>query len=106
MSGGEPGWEVEWLREENALLKREDELLRQRIHLLEGVAHRQKEGVEQCRACQRDLPKEPPRRCPECDLACAGKGWEGIDAQGKARHGDVMLYEAFWAALCPAHRGE
>lgn|GEM_PF-237182 len=58
-----------------------------------------------CVACQKGLPPDPPRRCPECGYVFAGRGWGGIDAHWKARHTDVMSYADFWTSLCPAHGG-
>ena len=54
-------------------------------------------------ACK--LKPHDPRVCPLCDHEFKGKGWDGIDAHWRSKHGAVMRYEEFWNALCPSHRG-
>ena len=34
-----------------------------------------------------------------------GRGWAGIESHWRTLHTDVMSYEEFLGALCPAHRG-
>ena len=59
-----------------------------------------------CLCCERQIRLSRPRICPECNHVFKGVGWGGIDAHWRARHEDVMSYEAFWASLCEAHRAE
>ncbi len=54
-------------------------------------------GAEtRCRCCERGLPKELPRKCPECGHVFKGNGWDGIDAYWRSGHEGVMRYEEFW----------
>lgn len=57
-----------------------------------------------CRCCAKGTPETGARQCPECGHVFRGSGWDGIDAHWKSKHDGVMLYEAFWAGLCAAHR--
>jgi hypothetical protein len=57
-----------------------------------------------CRCCERKIPEERPRVCPECRHVFQGNGWDGIDAHWRAKHQAVMSYEDFWNGLCDAHR--
>jgi predicted nuclease with RNAse H fold len=59
-----------------------------------------------CLCCERQIQLSRPRICPECTHVFRGVGWGGIDAHWRARHEDVMTYEAFWGSLCEAHRAE
>ena len=101
-----------WTRQENELLKRENQVLRERIAHLESavaVSRRREQRdavVGECLGCARNTSKELPSRCPECGQQFQGKGWEGIDGHWKANHDDVLPYEQFWRDLCPAHRGD
>lgn len=56
-----------------------------------------------CLACEKGVPARGRRRCPLCDRVFRS-GWEGVDAHWRARHGDVLAYEAFWSSLCREHR--
>lgn len=53
----------------------------------------------------RRLEPEQPRECPTCDKVFQGRGWDGIDAHWRAKHGHFIRYEEFWAGLCAKHRG-
>lgn len=57
-----------------------------------------------CRCCQKNVPAERPRVCPECGHVFKGNGWDGIDAHWRAKHEQVMSYENFWDGLCSEHR--
>jgi hypothetical protein len=59
----------------------------------------------QCRCCERRVPKQGPRLCPECGHVFQGNGWDGIDAHWHSKHEKVMPYRDFWRSLCDAHRG-
>lgn len=37
--------------------------------------------------------------CPECGHEFQGDGWDGIDSHWKAKHANVMSYEAAWPLL-------
>ena len=52
-------------------------------------------------------PFERPRVCPLCGHIFAGKGWDGIDAHYKSKHGrDTGIeYEQWWFSICPGHTG-
>ena len=67
-------------------------------------AHRSADTA--CPACAKGISESGPRQCPECALVLRGKGWAGIEAHWQAHHTDVMTYEEFWSALCPAHRAD
>jgi hypothetical protein len=69
-------------------------------------AHKAK-GGPRCPSCRKGIPhsRKWPRQCPECAQVFQGRGWAGIESHWRAEHGDVMRYEDFFAALCPAHRG-
>jgi len=58
---------------------------------------------DSCRCCQENIPLERPRVCPECGHVFKGNGWDGIDAHWRAKHEQIMPYEAFWDGLCPEH---
>ncbi len=62
-------------------------------------------GKPACGCCERSLPYELPRVCPECGHVFKGNGWDGIDAHWRSQHESVMKYEQFWESLCPRHRG-
>lgn len=68
------------------------------------TAQERRPSEKSCLACRKRLPKRGRPRCPACGLAFKGRGWDGVDAHWKARHGDLMPYAAFWQALCPDHR--
>ena len=57
-----------------------------------------------CRCCQENIPVERPRIWPECGHDFKGNGRDGIDAHWRAKHEQVMSYEAFWEGLCPEHK--
>ncbi len=57
-----------------------------------------------CRCCEKKVPIERPRVCPECRHVFKGKGWDGIDAHWKSKHEDIMPYKAFWESLCEEHK--
>ena len=59
---------------------------------------------EPCLCCRRGQPGNCRKICPECGHVFQGKGWDGIDAHWRAKHEDVMPYEAFWESLCARHR--
>jgi hypothetical protein len=40
-----------------------------------------------------------PRVCPECQHVFQGNGWDGIDANWKAKHGSVMPYSEAWPLI-------
>jgi hypothetical protein len=65
-------------------------------------AHRAR-GALTCPSCRKDIPASGPPQCPECAQVFRG-GARKLDAHWKARHLDVMSYQDFLAALCPAHR--
>ena len=69
-------------------------------------AHRASRPLE-CLSCRKGIPRgrQWPRQCPECAQVFRGRGWSGIESHWRAQHDDVMPYEDFLAALCPAHRG-
>ena len=58
-----------------------------------------------CRCCEKEIPTDGPRICPECDHEFRGKGWDGIDAHWRAKHEHIMPYKDFWGSLCREHRG-
>jgi hypothetical protein len=62
-------------------------------------------GKPACPCCERGLPCELPRVCPECDHVFKGNGWDGIDAHWRSQHESLMKYEQFWESLCDGHRG-
>jgi hypothetical protein len=45
------------------------------------------------------MPKTNAKVCPECDHEFQGNGWDGIDAHWKARHEQIMPYEAAWPLI-------
>ena len=57
-----------------------------------------------CKCCEKNVPVERPRICPECRHEFKGNGWDGIDAHWKSKHEDVMPYKEFWSGLCKAHK--
>lgn len=57
-----------------------------------------------CLCCQKGMSADGPSQCPECAQVFKGKGWEGLEAHWRSKHPDVMPYDDFRAALCPAHR--
>ena len=59
---------------------------------------------QQCLGCRYNTPTHGPRICPLCGHVFQGKGWDGIDAHWRAKHENILRYEAFWASLCDAHR--
>jgi len=62
-------------------------------------------GSSACQCCQKKLPFQRPRICPECGHRFKGNGWDGIDAHWRSKHKDVMPYERFWNSLCSQHKG-
>lgn len=59
-----------------------------------------------CRCCEKGVPFDGARQCPECGHIFRGHGWDGIDAHWRAHHENSGLsYTEFWKALCAAHRG-
>lgn len=69
-------------------------------------AHSAPRALE-CPSCRKGIPRSRrwPRQCPECAQVFQGRGWAGIESHWRSQHPDVMAYEDFLAALCPAHRG-
>jgi len=59
-----------------------------------------------CRCCEKAMPVDGPRICPECDHEFRGNGWDGIDAHWRSKHERLMPYSSFWATLCDAHQGK
>ena len=57
----------------------------------------------QCYCCEKNVPLNRPRLCPECGHGFQGNGWDGIDAHWRSKHEDVMPYEKFWASVCDRH---
>ena len=37
--------------------------------------------------------KNGPKVCPECDHEFQGNGWDGIDANWRAKHNHIMPYD-------------
>ena len=69
-----------------------------------GAASTERSASVACRACQKGMPFELPRRCPQCGKVFMGRNWEGIDGHWKANHQDVLPYRVFWDTLCAEHR--
>ena len=59
-----------------------------------------------CLCCEKKIPIEGARQCPECGHVFRGNGWDGIDAHWRAHHEHSGLcYEDFWKGLCRDHGG-
>ena len=67
--------------------------------LAAGRVHSFKELIfmdkRKCHCCQKEMRKERPRICPECNHYFDGNGWEGIDAHWRSKHQNIMCYEDF-----------
>ena len=57
-----------------------------------------------CLCCLAGRKAEDPKACPICGQELKGKGWGGMAQHWKARHADLMPYDALRSTLCKDHQ--